>query len=181
MTSGTWAPDVIVRGLFLSPPPPLVDVAVVLAPVTGPTAVGLLALLLGVGWAVRARRRGPLLLPGAVLAANLISHLLKRLIGRERPPVEEWLIEVGNQALPSGHATGTAAFATALTLLLWARGGWWRVPVVASWGLSVLVGLSRLVLHVHWASDVLAGWVLGVGVALITRRVALKLISRKLP
>ncbi len=181
MSVGTLAPDVIVRGLFLSPPPLLVDIAVALAPATGPTAMGLLAILLGAGWAVRVRRVDPLLLPAAVLAANLASHLAKRLIGRERPPVEEWLIDVGNHALPSGHATGTAAFAMALTLLLWSRGGWWRMPVVIAWGLSVVVGLSRLVLHVHWASDVLAGWLLGPGVALVTCLTVGKLIPRKLP
>lgn len=181
MTSAGWAPDDHVRGLFLSVPAPLVDAAALIAPVTGPTATGLLALLLGLGWAGRSRRVGPLLLPAAVLTANLFSHLLKRLIGRERPPAGEWVIDVGSHALPSGHATGAAAFAVALALLLWPRGGWWRVAVVAAWGLSGAVGLSRLVLRVHWASDVLAGWTLGAGVALITYFVALKLISRKLP
>lgn len=178
MTGAGWAPDDHVRGLLLSPPPLLVDASVALAPVTGPTFTGLLALLLGVGWAARARRVVPLLLPAMVLTANLVSHLLKRLIGRERPPVEEWLIDVGNHALPSGHATATAAFAMALTLLLWPWGGWWRVPVATAWGLSLVVGLSRLVLHVHWASDVLAGWLVGAAVALITYFAALKLILR---
>lgn len=59
----------------------------------------------------------------AVLAANLTSHVLKRLIGRERPPAEQWLVEASNYSLPSGHATGAAAFAMALTLIIRLGGG----------------------------------------------------------
>lgn len=71
---------------------------------TGPTALAVLAVL-------------------AVLAANLTSHVLKRLIGRERPPAEQWLVEASNYSLPSGHATGAAAFAMALTLIIRLGGG----------------------------------------------------------
>ena len=64
----------------------------------------------------------------AVLAANLTSHVLKRLIGRERPPAEQWLVEASNYSLPSGHATGAAAFAMALTLIIG-----WRAWSLLAW------------------------------------------------
>ena len=72
-------------------------------------------------WGVFSLLTGPTALAVlAVLAANLTSHVLKRLIGRERPPAEQWLVEASNYSLPSGHATGAAAFAMALTLII----GW---------------------------------------------------------
>ena len=92
---------------------------------TGPTALAVLAVIVG-AW----RRWWSL--PAAVLAANLTSYVLKRLIGRERPPAEQWLVEASNYSLPSGHATGAAAFAMALTLII----GW------RAWSLLAWVGGS---------------------------------------
>lgn len=75
-------------------------------------------------WGVFSLLTGPTALAVlAVLAANLTSHVLKRLIGRERPPAEQWLVEASNYSLPSGHATGAAAFAMALTLIIRLGGG----------------------------------------------------------
>lgn len=113
-------------------------------------------------WGVFSLLTGPTALAVlAVLAANLTSHVLKRLIGRERPPAEQWLVEASNYSLPSGHATGAAAFAMALTLII----GW--------------VGAPRLALGVHWVEDVLTGWILGVIVAAVTWWISLKLTPGK--
>lgn len=102
----------------------------------------------------------------AVLAANLASHVLKRLIGRERPPAEQWLVEASNCSLPSGHATGAAAFAMALTLII-------------AWVGALVIGLSRLALGVHWVEDVLTGWILEAIVAAVTWWISLKLTPGK--
>jgi undecaprenyl-diphosphatase len=68
-------------------------------------------------------------------------------------------------AFPSGHAM-TAAVTCGLALWLMARFGVGRGPrtaVLAVGAVSVLgVGLTRVYLGVHWASDVLGGWLLGV-------------------
>ena len=80
-------------------------------------------------WGVFSLFTGPTALAVlAVLAANLTSHVLKRLIGRERPPAEQWLVEASNYSLPSGHATGAAAFAMALTLIIR-----WRAWSLLAW------------------------------------------------
>lgn len=134
---------------------------------TGPTALAVLAVIVG-AW----RRWWSL--PAAVLAANLTSHVLKRLIGRERPPAEQWLVEASNYSLPSGHATGAAAFAMALTLIIG-----WRAWSLLAWVGALVIGLSRLALGVHWVEDVLTGWILGVIVATVTWWISLKLTPGK--
>ena len=92
--------------------------------------------------------------------------MLKRLIGRERPPAEQWLVEASNYSLPSGHATGAAAFAMALTLII-------------GWVGALVIGLSRLALGVHWVEDVLTGWILEAIVAAVTWWISLKLTPGK--
>jgi undecaprenyl-diphosphatase len=62
-------------------------------------------------------------------------------------------------SFPSGHAT--TAFATAVVLA-----AWYPRQAVGFVGLAALVGLSRILLGAHFPSDVLAGALLGSGVAL---------------
>lgn len=136
-----------------------------LSAVTGPTMVAVYAVVVAAVACMRTRRIWPAaVLPVAVLAANLASHLLKAVIGRERPPEELRLVVETNHALPSGHATGVAAFAMVLTLWL-SRvpgsriAGRWLIPGI--WVLALAVSLTRLYLGVHWLTDVLAGLALG--------------------
>ena len=120
-------------------------------------------------------RRG---LPVVVAAAPLITlgvaavvaDIAKRLVDRGRPPVSLRLIVEGEPSFPSGHATNAAGVYLTLGLVLAVfvfRRPLLRVAVVASAALVAgAVGMSRLVLGVHWPSDVLAGWALGAVVAL---------------
>jgi undecaprenyl-diphosphatase len=115
------------------------------------------------------------------LAASWVTALLtsglKDAFGRGRPAGAETL-GVVSAAFPSGHASNTTAFALATALavgVIWpmrARQVIW-VAVV----LSFVMGWTRLALGVHWASDVLAGWVLGATVAIAVFRLARRLSS----
>lgn len=100
----------------------------------------------------------------------LNAWVLKPLFGRARPAMAGELVGVATSfALPSGHAGNAAAVATAIALV--AGTIWWRRrqrrTIFAVAVLIVLgVGVSRVMLGVHWASDVVAGWCVGLAFAL---------------
>jgi undecaprenyl-diphosphatase len=106
----------------------------------------------------------------ALLLASLASTLAKAAFDRNRPPVTVHATTVTLAAFPSGHATDAAAFflAGSLTLSVTVvRHRWSQVLLIACGVvLATLVGLSRLVLAVHWLSDVIAGWALGTAIGL---------------
>ena len=82
------------------------------------------------------------------------------------------LFQPGRYSFPSGHATLSAAFATMMALLAWQllRGGRRSVAVVVCGAFAVLVALSRVVLGVHFLTDVVAGVAVGIAVALASSR-----------
>lgn len=101
----------------------------------------------------------------------LNAWLLKPLIGRPRPPGAGELVAVAESySLPSGHAANAAAVFTAIALvasvICWRpaqRRAIWAGAVVA----ILAIGVSRVWLAVHWPSDVIAGWLVGAGWALL--------------
>jgi undecaprenyl-diphosphatase len=121
------------------------------------------------------RRCGRPWLPAApllsLLLASLASTTAKALFGRDRPPVAVHATTVTLAAFPSGHATDAAAFflAGSLTLSLTVAHHRSSQVVLITTGLfcAALVGVSRLVLGVHWLSDVVAGWALGGAIGVI--------------
>ena len=109
----------------------------------------------------RRRRFEAGLLVGSAVGATLVVYTLKTLVGRTRPALWETQWYWGS-SFPSGHTLSTAAFATAAALCvarLWPRFGGVAMALALAW-LS-LVALSRLVLGVHWPSDVLAAACIG--------------------
>ncbi|MGI5353805.1 phosphatase PAP2 family protein [Streptomyces sp. CA-252508] len=96
---------------------------------------------------------------------SAVQQVLKAAVGRDRPWWPDPVDTAHFAAFPSGHAM-TAAVTCGLALWLLARFGVGRGPrtaVLVVGAVSVLgVGLTRLYLGVHWASDVLGGWLLGV-------------------
>lgn len=123
--------------------------------------VPFLLLILAVCW----RRGNPgygLPLMVAVAGSEAMTFLGKYAFHRPRP-VEAVLLE-HSYAFPSGHATIAVAFYGYLAYLL-IRGveSWrWRVNLLFGFtGLILLIGLSRMVLGVHYLSDVLGGYLIG--------------------
>ena len=104
-------------------------------------------------------------LGGASLLANLASSLLKLGFGRPRPDLIDHLDHQTSFSYPSGHATSAAVVYLMLASLAPPR---WRA---AAWTLAavmiILNGFSRIMLGVHWASDIVGGTMLGTAFALL--------------
>jgi undecaprenyl-diphosphatase len=108
----------------------------------------------------------PLLLLLVTMAgAILLSRTIKLAILRPRPPMHFWAVPASGWSFPSGHATESAAVYTALASLL-AKTCETQVIKNLIWtaGLTIpfFVGISRVYLGVHWPSDVVSGWAIGI-------------------
>jgi membrane-associated phospholipid phosphatase len=123
-----------------------------------------LAVVAVVGLVVAHRRWLALFVALSVSGASLLSVLAKDVIERERPPLDLRLQHSVSYSFPSGHSTQAAAtyiaFAVVVTVLSRSR------PVrTIAWLVATLVvflvGVSRVYLGMHWATDVLGGWMLG--------------------
>jgi len=126
----------------------------------------ILALATVVGLLLVTRRYGPALY--AVLSVgsgSLISFFSKQFYDRARPDLVPQLDIVHTASFPSGHAMVTTVAYLTLAALVIRFFDDVRVRIyVAGVAIlvSILVGLSRIYLGVHWPSDVAAGWALGV-------------------
>lgn len=94
----------------------------------------------------------------------ILDPTLKMAVGRLRPVVEQPVAHGGGNSFPSGHSLNSLVCYTALLLVfLPALRRRWRHPVTFAVGAIVLlIGFSRLALGVHFLSDVLGGWSLGI-------------------
>jgi undecaprenyl-diphosphatase len=127
----------------------------VLWTVTGTAAVVL---------AIRRRWRLAIYLLVAGAGALTLDPVLKALVGRLRPVVAHPIAYGTGNSFPSGHALGSIVCYGALYLVFLpaTRGTWRRLFTVAIAALIVAIGASRLLLGVHFISDVLGGWALGI-------------------
>ena len=94
----------------------------------------------------------------------LINNLLKLIVDRERPQVDQ-LVTAAGSSFPSGHSCAAAATWAAVALLLGrSRSRTVRTALAAgAFLIAVLVATSRAMLGVHWLTDVTAGLALGWG------------------
>ena len=136
----------------------------------GLTVVRLLVSLPVVVVLLRARRRvDAAWVAVAVLGVGLLDDGLKQLVGRVRPGFAGGGAAYDSLSFPSGHSAGIACFVTTVLVLTWsgltrARRRWWTLVGVA---VVVVVGTTRMLLGVHYLTDVLAGWAVGVGWTLL--------------
>jgi len=138
--------------------PPVTQAAALLTKLGGaPVTLGIAGM--ATLWLLLRRAPGPaLLLAITVVSERWLVDGLKLWIGRPRPPLDPTLLN--SLAYPSGHSANsmTAFLATALIA---SPPAYRRTAAIAALVVAIIVGLTRVWLGVHWPSDVIGGWALG--------------------
>jgi len=114
---------------------------------------------LGLWWAGRGRAGLALVL--ITLTGRILTEAQKYWIARVRPDIEPHLVVVKTSSFPSGHAASSMIFYLTLALLVAGRGRLRFPAAAAAILLSLSIGTSRVMLGVHWPSDVVGGWAFG--------------------
>lgn len=131
----------------------------------GGTAVLTLITVLAMIFLLMIRRRHTAwLVAFSVAGGTLLSQALKWGFDRPRPDLVPHGMSVYSQSFPSGHAMLSAVVYLTLGALLARTQPRIRMKVFllgSAIALTVIVGISRIYLGVHWPTDVLGGWALG--------------------
>jgi undecaprenyl-diphosphatase len=140
----------------------------------GPTGMVILGIIIvGLLWWGRGRRPA-LTVAAALIGSSVLNEVLKAIFHRARP-TGEWLTQASGHSFPSGHSMTSMAFFLVLAVVLSSEGAARRArPLIVAVGIviSLLIGVSRVYLGVHYASDVLAGFIFGALWGLICLRLA---------
>jgi undecaprenyl-diphosphatase len=119
---------------------------------------------------VNGRRRHASVLLGTVLAATFVGQLIKGAYNRPRPDLVAHGDYFSQSSFPSGHSEIATVVWMTLALIIASlerpRVGKATAFIVCSF-ISLTAGATRVYFGVHWPSDVLGGWIIGAGWALI--------------
>lgn len=169
------------RALYVGREPALVEFARVLTALGEPTMLIGASILCSLWlWSVGRGRLGLALLLVALLGRGL-SELQKILVDRPRPTLETHLVMVKSASFPSGHAMSSMVFYLALAMALAGHSRWRNATLAAAVLLSLLIGTSRIMLGVHWPSDVVGGWAVGAAWVLLALRPVERLVRADTP
>jgi undecaprenyl-diphosphatase len=159
-------PDLL--ALFIAPA--LVPAARLLTHL-GDVVTLLVAAMLAAAWLLlRGHPRRALLLLVIIVSERLLIEAMKSGFDRARPDPLGHQVAVHNLAFPSGHSANAMAGWLAIALL--AASPRLRLPAVAlALAIAFVTGVCRLILQVHWPSDVAGGWAFGAAWTLLLVRV----------
>ena len=177
LVGGTGSLDVaIYRALYIGDHSALTPAAIFVTDLGAPQTLIIASFVIAaILWATGHVRTGAVLL-AVVLLGRALSQIQKMEIARVRPDIEPHLVAVTSKSFPSGHASSAMVFYLTLALLLTHRSPWRRWAAAAAILLAILIGMSRVMLGVHWPSDVIGGWVFGLLWVLLTVRAAERLL-----
>lgn len=152
------------------PHPAWVHVLTAVTNAGGPTTFRVLVGLLAVGLWIRGARRLALWAVATMAAGALLDTVLKSAVGRARPQLPNPVATAPGGSFPSGHAlTATLGCGVIVLVLLPVLGKRGRVAAWVLGGLVVgAISYTRVALGVHWVTDVVGGWILGVGLLAAT-------------
>ena len=134
--------------------------------------VGVLALITvaAIGYLlILGKHRAALAIFIAVAGGLLLSTLAKQMFGRPRPDLVPHGSHVSSASFPSGHSMMASVVYLTLAVMLARMHDSWRMKVyllTCAVAVTLLVGVSRVYIGVHWPTDVLGGWSFGTAWAL---------------
>jgi undecaprenyl-diphosphatase len=155
---------------LVAPNPAAVDALTAVSRLGGRPVMVWLVAVATVLLLIRRRIRLAVYLVVTGVGALLLDPSMKALVGRLRPAVEVPVATAPGNSFPSGHALGSMIVYGALTLVFLPAvpARWRKVFITVGVLIVVAVGVTRIALGVHYLSDVLAGWLLGLGWLSIT-------------
>lgn len=151
----------VYEGLYAAHRPLLLTIARAFTAIGEPTTLIGACILCALWLWYKGRGRLGLSLLIVALVGRGLSEVQKIWVDRPRPSLEPHLVLVKTQSFPSGHATSSMIFYLALALALVGNSRWSGLAIAGAVVLSLLIGTSRVMLGVHWPSDVVAGWAFG--------------------
>lgn len=119
---------------------------------------------------IQKKRLSAVLLVAGLAGGVALSEGLKSLFERERPPSQFQVVETLNASFPSGHALLATVFYLSVGVMLTRAFPQRRLKAYALGAaivIALLIGVTRIYLGAHWASDVFAGWSVGAGFAMV--------------
>lgn len=150
----------------LSPigPPAVQESARDVTALGGVVVLGLLTMVVGGFLALDGKTRMALFVCGSVASGLIAATILKDLFHRARPDIVPHAVYVATSSFPSGHSMMSAITYLTLGALLARSHEQRRLKayfMLLAVFLTLIVGVSRVYLGVHWPTDVLAGWTAG--------------------
>ena len=181
--------DIWVNGVMIKlhdSAPFFTSLAAWISTIGGTAVLGGLSVFIAVWLLVEKKWRSAAIVIISMGSTALLLGTMKEFFMRGRPLDALQAMAANNFSFPSGHAGISAAFFVVIAYLFapkiesWVKRELFMAFCVLS---AIVVGVSRLVLNVHWASDVIAGWSLGVFVGtasiLLVRYLGMLVISKK--
>ena len=148
----------------------------------GPTVLTLLTAAVSLFLALDGKKHMALFVCGSIGSGLLVSNLLKDSFDRPRPDIVPHEVYAASYSFPSGHSMLSALTYLTLGAIL-ARAHERKLLkayfLLTAVFLTVLIGVTRVYLGVHWPTDVLAGWTAGAVWALLCWLLARWLQSRR--
>lgn len=156
--------------------PALVRVAEILTWLGNPVVVTVVVVVLALLLFLRGARPAAVYLAATAAGGALLNTSVKLLVERARPATADHLVVAHGFSYPSGHAAaGIYLYGTlAVLALLLVPGRLGSRLALTACIVAPLIGVSRIVLSVHWLTDVLAGWALALSWLSLTTSLLLR-------
>jgi membrane-associated phospholipid phosphatase len=172
MLTGTGPLDHALLAAVYAGHRPALRTAAVLVTLFGEWQVLIPVCVAAAAWLVyRGRHRSAVLLLSITLVGRILVELQKWSIHRLRPEDQVHLVPVKSLSFPSAHAANSMMAFLAIAVIVVAP-PWRTVAIIVALLASLVVGLSRSMLGVHWPSDVVGGWAFGAAWVLVVLSLA---------